>query len=84
MFHGTIFSIKFNKKFLTIASKRRANKVGSLLREFGLENRLCSASDIDDAKFRDRMEAAISYDTVNSKILKFKNRSEQFLMKNLN
>jgi hypothetical protein len=83
MFHGTAFSIKFNKFFLTIASKRRKNKVSSLLEEFNLKNRLCFSSNIDDTKFIDRMEAEILYDAVNIKISKLKRDSENFLIKNL-
>lgn len=38
-FHGTIFSILTNKPFVTIANSAIDNKAGTLLRDFGLENR---------------------------------------------
>lgn len=47
-FHGTVFSIIFNKPFLAIVNKDRgASRFYSLLKEFGLENRLV----IDIEKF---------------------------------
>ena len=82
MFHGTVFSIKFNKRFLTIASKRRENKVGSLLREFGLESRLCDSSDINE-DFSERINAEISYESINFQINTLKNLSEKFLIESL-
>ena len=82
MFHGTVFSIKFNKRFITIASKRRKNKVGSLLREFSLENRLCSSSDIYK-DFSEKITSEISYELINSKINQLKKLSESFLTKSL-
>ncbi len=45
-FHGTVFSIIFNKPFITIANKQRGiARFQSLLKMFGLENRLVNSSD---------------------------------------
>lgn len=43
-FHGTVFSIKYNKKFAVLT--RESDKVNSLLKEFNLENRTCSAEEL--------------------------------------
>ena len=39
-FHGSVFSIKFNKEFCTIVRDMNSNKLVSLLKQFGLENRI--------------------------------------------
>jgi len=38
-FHGTVFSIKYKKKFITIKEPASANKIQSLITEFGLNSR---------------------------------------------
>ncbi|MDC1066123.1 polysaccharide pyruvyl transferase family protein [Candidatus Pseudothioglobus singularis] len=82
MFHGTIFSIKFNKSFVTIASKRRENKVKSLLRDFNLESRLLTSK--INLEFKDKITAEIDYKSVNLKIDELISYSENFLIENLN
>lgn len=45
-FHGTVFSIIFNKPFIVIGNKERGlSRFSSLLKMFGLENRLVSSLD---------------------------------------
>ena len=52
-FHGTVFSIIFNKPFIAIANAERgASRFTSLLKIFGLEHRLVSSiNEITDAHF---------------------------------
>lgn len=57
-FHGTAFSINFNKQFVTIAPNRFNSRVLSLLKMFGLEDRYVSCEDNIDIE-------SINYDRVN-------------------
>ena len=79
MFHGTVFSIKFNKQFLTIGSSRRKNKVESLLKHMKLLHRVVYFNDSDD-NLTDTFESEINYDKVNEIIKIEKKRSEDFLI----
>ena len=51
-FHGTVFSILFNKPFIVVANQERGMaRVTSLLKKFGLENRLVHLlEDVTDEK----------------------------------
>lgn len=53
-FHGTIFSILFNKPFLTINNDARGcDRIPSLLSLFELQgNQLCSPADVNEEKIR--------------------------------
>lgn len=61
-FHGTSFAIKYNRPFVSyLTEQNRINKVGSLLAEFGLEERIVNAES-DIAK---ELEKPIEYKVVN-------------------
>lgn len=80
-FHGTVFSILFNKPFIVIANKERGMaRFSSLLRMFGLENRLiCSLEDVKNEK----LCTPIPFEIVN-KILEIeRKKSIDFLNRNL-
>ena len=54
-FHGTVFSIIFNKPFIVIGNKERGlSRFISLLSMFGLENRLIASVDEFDSEFLDK------------------------------
>lgn len=76
-FHGTVFSILFNKPFIAIANEERgASRFISLLKQFGLENRLISnAHNITD----EFIEEKIDYEIVNKRLLILKQKSLEFL-----
>lgn len=78
-FHGTIFSIIFNKQFITIANKDRGiARFSSLLKMFGLEDRLIfSINDLTDSLICNH----IDYDTVNKQKNHMKKISMNFLSK---
>lgn len=78
-FHGTIFSIKFNKQFATIVRGMNNNKLTSLLEQFGLRDRIVAQLD-DLATIED---ASIDYDSVNIRIAEEKERSITYLRQNL-
>lgn len=78
-FHGTVFSIIFNKPFWVIGNKERGmSRFESLLNLFGLEYRL-----INGQKSVDWMRP-IDWDTVNKKRVELCKLSLQFLTSNLN
>lgn len=80
-FHGTVFSILFNKKFITYAnSERGKSRFTSLLDQFGLQERIVLSSLNIDKKI---LSKKINYSTVNELIEVKKNISIQFLKKAL-
>lgn len=73
-FHGCAFSIIFNKPFWVIGNKSRGNtRFDSLLGLFGLENRMIEASQVVD------LTAPINWEDVNTKLIKYKTHSCDWL-----
>lgn len=65
MFHGTVFSIKYNKEFCVILESYRVNKIKDMLFELKLDNRILNDNDKDfDKVFLKK----IDYEFVNKKI----------------
>lgn len=85
-FHGSVFSIKFNKKFATIVRKGtgkvygNSNKLEDLLERFGLSNRIIN----NMSQLEQVMEQSIDYGPVNEKIQKEKAESIRYLEEQLN
>jgi len=76
-FHGTAFSIIFNKPFIAIVNEDRgASRFQSLLEKFDLTDRLISTNTKLDEKF---YETKIDYDNVNRKLEELKKYSLEFL-----
>jgi len=75
-FHGTVFSILFNKPFIAIANKSRGlTRFESLLKLFQLENRLFYKSDdFFKATLKD-----IDWERTNTILIKEKEKSFQFI-----
>jgi polysaccharide pyruvyl transferase WcaK-like protein len=79
-FHGTVFSILFNKPFISIAhSERGASRFHSLLSLFGLEDRLLT----DKSSLKEIATQTIDYNVVNLKLEVLRKRSLDFLTSNL-
>ena len=77
-FHGTVFSILFNKPFLTIGNiKRGIGRFESLLKMFGLENRLVEEFQIIDIEHF--ISEKVDFDTVNTIINMKRRESLDFL-----
>lgn len=74
-FHGTIFSILFNKAFVSLDCTK--NKVTDLLQGFSLSGRLTSDNILAV------LEQKIDYNQVNNQISEMRNRSMQFLVQKL-
>jgi len=58
-FHGTVFAIKFRRRFVSIPTDGRVKKVSALLRDLTLQNRLVLKSDLrapDPAAFVDQID----------------------------
>ncbi|MBR4677179.1 MAG: polysaccharide pyruvyl transferase family protein [Bacteroidales bacterium] len=75
-FHGTVFSIIFNKPFICISNGLRGiTRITSLLKIFDLENRLITSKD----NFSETLLCPINYDNVNSIWNQWKTKSMNFL-----
>ena len=76
-FHGSVFSIIFNKQFITISNQ--SNKVKSLLNEMDLASRLIT----DDCSYEDILERKIDYSHINQiKRIRIE-KSMEFILNNL-
>ena len=76
-FHGTVFSIIFNKPFIAIANKERGlSRFTSVLKLLGLEDRLIFFNDNIPLSLNKKN---IDYETVNSKIKKNKEKIIQYV-----
>lgn len=80
-FHGTVFSILFNKPFLVIANKNRGvSRFVSLLKLVGLENQLLfSAADLTE----ELITTTIDFNTVNALIASERTKAMNFLYEHL-
>lgn len=79
-FHGTVFSILFNKPFIVIANKNRGlSRFFSLLKVFGLEDRMIfKDDDLEDKLFKE-----IDFNKINSIKQDWKNKSNNFIKENI-
>lgn len=73
-FHGTIFALLSQKRFLTVANSAIEHKAGSLLTDLNLIERYISGG-FDEAK----LQAAIDWHGVRQKLLELRKGSERFL-----
>ena len=71
-FHGTVFSLIFNKTFVSYAVGKQ--KIKELLSIVKLENR-----SIEDGELISRLSEAIDYDVVNGHIEVYRNNSRKYL-----
>ena len=80
-FHGTVFSVIFNKPFVAIGNKERGlARFTSLLKMFGLEDRFVTSADEVTEELINR---EIDWDLVNAKIKSEQKRSFDYLKKHL-
>lgn len=78
-FHGSVFSIKYNKQFCTIVREMNKQKLTYLLYQFGLGDRIVT----DMSKMNKILEQPINYNPVNELIGSEKKRSIDYLSQNL-
>ena len=78
-FHGSVFSIKYNKPFCTIIRGMNSNKLTFLLQQFGLAGRIVN----DTSKLTTVMGREIDYASINEMIANERERSIDYLTTNL-
>lgn len=76
MFHGTIFSIKYKKKFLVEMTEYRENKLGFLLDMFKLRDRIYKIDELEKTIMQE-----IDYTNIFEKISEMKKISTQYIKK---
>ncbi|MBV5337712.1 MAG: polysaccharide pyruvyl transferase family protein, partial [Deltaproteobacteria bacterium] len=76
-FHGTVFSLLFNKPFYTVTPTRMKNagRMQSLLELVGLSSRLCGESEIEKIS----LECPIDYSPINDVLAAEREKSVAFL-----
>lgn len=77
-FHGTAFSINFNKPFITVSPKKFNSRIMSLLEITGLKSRMVTNGDRDIEDFSE-----IDYHVVNKKLDRERQKSIELLKKML-
>jgi len=81
-FHGTVFSIIFNKPFICIGNFKRGNtRFESLLSIFSLENRYVLS--VEDCLLKQQNIEYIEYTNINRMLVEEKRKSIDFISKHL-
>ena len=81
-FHGTAFSIIFNKQFVALGNtKRGLTRFKSILKIFNLENRLLDENNLH--QFEEVIDNKIDYEKVNKTLNEERSNSMEFLRKSL-
>lgn len=81
-FHGTAFSILFNKPFISIANKNRGlDRFLSLLGMFGLEDRLVNK--FDENNMKELVDSSINFNLVNEVLASEREKAITFLKNSL-
>lgn len=75
-FHGTVFSIIFNKRFLSILPQNASNRITEILKIFSLEDRGIHE---DNQFYEDILERNINYNVINEKIKEKRTMAHGFI-----
>lgn len=78
-FHGSVISIKQNRKFVTLVRAHNKNKLTDLLHRFGLENRIIE--NFDD--FQTVISKEIDYDRINTYLSAEQEKAKMYLRDNI-
>ena len=78
-FHGSVFSIKFNKKFATIIRNSNKEKLSDLLNRFNLSNR--EVTDMNDLE--EILTKEIDFKPVNEFLTKQITKAKEYLKENI-
>jgi hypothetical protein len=81
MFHGTLFSIAFEKQFCTLCTPYRKNKYGAIIERTGLSSRLLMDDTPNDME--KTLDTAIDYNEVTPKLKAFVEESYSYLRNTL-
>ena len=74
-FHGTVFSMKYNKRFAVLVRDSNREKLGFLLAQFGMTSRIVEQAD----KLADVMDAPLDFACIKTKIAEEQKRSAAYL-----
>lgn len=77
-FHGSVFSIKFHRELIAIPTAGRVKKVGTVMADCGLSDRVILNDSSNDA-LRAMSEAKIDWTAVDSRVNQFKSQSITYL-----
>lgn len=78
-FHGSVFSIKYNKRFCTLVRDMNNNKLRHLLQQFALSSRIARTPETIDLI----LERDIDYTKINQRLMEEKVRSISYLNTNI-
>ena len=79
-FHGTIFSIKYEKQFITLPNININNKIEYVLKISGLKNRIFQ----NQSNIEKLLNSPINYKIINQKISKHIMESKKYLEESIN
>ena len=80
-FHGTVFSLLFNKEFFNLENSKNPERALTLLKNLDLENRIIRKKDELDTILNNVKE--IEYDAINKKIEVYSNESKKWLLNSI-
>jgi len=75
MFHGALFSIKFNKNFVLFVTPRKANKYNPILQKLNLTDRIAN----QENNIKNIFLTQINYEIVNQKLIILIKESQEYL-----
>jgi polysaccharide pyruvyl transferase WcaK-like protein len=78
-FHGSVMSLKFNKKFCTIVRESNIQKITSLLSQFSLQDQIAKSPNM----ISETLANEIDYDSVNKIIESEQKKSVEYLKENI-
>lgn len=81
-FHGTLLSIKFNRKFATLTRTQNSNKLMDLLERFELTERIIN-SPLDGKELQRRLKMEYDWNKVNAIVREARQKSNMYLKKYL-
>lgn len=74
-FHGTVFSIKYNKNFAVLIRDSNSNKLGGLLEQFSLQNRIVETAE----QLENVLNTRIDYKPINKLIAIEQRKASDYL-----
>lgn len=80
-FHGTVFSLLFNKEFFNLENKKNPERVRSLLNQLDLNTRILKEDSLEKMQLEDIQK--IDYKLVNKKVEEFANDSKKWFIENI-
>ncbi|PAT01094.1 hypothetical protein CI105_08165 [Candidatus Izimaplasma bacterium ZiA1] len=76
-FHGTIFSMIFNKDFVSLLPTKRADRIENMLEDFGVLDRAINISNVTKGNI---FKSQLNYSLIEEKINTIRAESEKYLL----